>query len=577
MQIYKNRAKQTNLKDYLSYNKLIFIMNNKTKIVNKFGKDRSTAEALFTDIARTALGEIVVVNDSKLPALLIKDNNLDTYEIHGVSVKGNAGTTEGDVKVAPEIKSGQTIYTVTHTGVNLTREEEEVPEDNITIVTGVDANPLGHITKVKTGKISFKTINDEIANIREELENVGGEYGTAIEMVDEVINVKVQENNNFLEVNDNNELVVESINTNKTIINEDITIAGGPLAELAKQVYTGGTVPQGTDIQTFLKNLLCVEIYPSTSKNTPTFSISISSPTISIPNGLTKVGSDYLAEVGQTVAFSSVTANSVSVSKTEPKVSGFEHGYSSTIDGVINTQTAITSSWSISHKSGEVYKLSASKTGFGGTIPSTVSSTTAGSCILSTCSLVAAEGANTYTVSETAPKYVGSFTGIDSKYIVSNLKGRSEDKKSQAIASQTNVEETAENKSTTFTVIGVCPIYTNGVTASTTDSTAATMADLGAPVSDYGTKLGLMKADSTFALSFAHQDLEPYSVCLPGNWKITSAKAIDPLTKTYAVDCKAKFVSKGTITKTIQGKEVTYTVYSYGESAGPNRVKFTVG
>ena len=84
MQIYKNRAKQTNLKDYLSYNKLIFIMNNKTKIVNKFGKDRSSAEMLFTDVVRTALGEIIVVNDSKLPALLIKDNNLDTHEIHGV-------------------------------------------------------------------------------------------------------------------------------------------------------------------------------------------------------------------------------------------------------------------------------------------------------------------------------------------------------------------------------------------------------------------------------------------------------------------------------------------------------------
>ena len=552
-------------------------MNNKTKIVNKFGKDRSSAEMLFTDVARTALGEIIVVNDSKLPALLIKDNNLDTHEIHGVSVKGNAGTTEGDVNVVSEIKNGQNIYTVTHTGVKLTREEENVPEDDITIVTDVNANPLGHITMVKTGKISLKKINNEISNINEELKNRETEYGTAIEIVDKVINVKIQEDDNFLDVNSKNELVVESINSNKTFISEDITIAGGPLASIAKQAYTGGTVPQGTDIQTFLKNLLCAEIYPESKNNTPSYNISISSTTISTPNGLIKVGDDYLAEVGQTVIFPSVTARPVIVTKTEPNVSGFTYGYSDTIDGTVNTATSISTTWVISQKPSDVYTLSVTKLGFEGITPMPVSSTTAGSCILGMCAFIATEGTNSYSITETPPNYVGSFIGIGSKYIVSNLGNRDENKKSPAISAQTNVQQSADSKTSTFTVTGVYPIFTNGISASTDGEIASKMNDLDEPISDYDTKLGLMKLGSAFAVSFAHQDLEPYSICLPVGRKILSANSIDPLTKTYGVDCKHKFVLNKTITKIIQGKEIIYNVYSYGESAGPNRVKFTIG
>lgn len=71
-------------------------MNGNRKIVNKFGKDRATAERMFSDVSKFALGEMVVVNDSKLPAILIKDNNMNTYEIHGVSVKKDAGKLSVD-------------------------------------------------------------------------------------------------------------------------------------------------------------------------------------------------------------------------------------------------------------------------------------------------------------------------------------------------------------------------------------------------------------------------------------------------------------------------------------------------
>lgn len=400
--------------------------------------------------------------------------------------------------------------------------------------------------------------------------------GTALELAEDGVtfNVKVAEANNFLSVNESNELVVDDMTVDKTVLKEAITIEGGPLAsDAVKAAFTDGVIPAGTDIQAVLKALLCVEIYPVPSKNTPSYTVSISSPSVSATGG-TNGG---LVEVGQTITFGEVTANEVSISKTEPKVSGFEHGYSATVDGddVVDA-TSVTGAWTVSQMDNNVYELSATSTGFTGTLPTTVQDATASSCKLASCTLVAVEGTNKYVVTEDAPKHTGSHDGVASYYIVSNLGGRSEEKKSVAIAAQTGVEQDPSNQSATFTVTGVYPVYTNGVSASTADATGAAMADLAAPVTGDGTKLALMKSNTSFAVSFANQGLEPYRLFLPGAWKVTTAMAINPTTAKYAIDCKAKFVANGTVTRTIQGKEVTYTVYEWASTEGPNRVKFTV-
>lgn len=405
--------------------------------------------------------------------------------------------------------------------------------------------------------------------------------GTALELAEDGVtfNVKVAENNNFLSVNDNNELIVDDMTVDKTVLKEAITIEGGPLAsDAVKGAFSGGVIPAGTDIQAVLKALLCVEIYPEPQANTPTYSASISAPAISTPTGLTKVGTEYLAEIGQSVTFGSVTAKSVSVSKTNPSVTGFTHGYSSELEGDnIVTGTSVSAVWTVSQMDGNVYELSAESTGFTGTLPTTAQNATASGCTLSECTLVVASGTNTYKVTEDAPKHSGTHPGVASYYVVSNLGGRKEEKKSPAIAAQeTALESDPTNKSASFSVIGVYPMYVNGVSASTDDATGAAMADLAEPVSGDGTKLDLMKAGSTFAVSFANQGQAPYRVYLPGTWKISSAFAINPTTAKYAVDCKANFVANGTTTRTVQGNTVTYNVYEWAAKEGPNRVKFTV-
>ena len=290
-------------------------------------------------------------------------------------------------------------------------------------------------------------------------------------------------------------------------------------------------------------------------------------------------------EVGQEITFSTVTANAVSVTKTDPKVSGFSVdnvvcGYSDSIDGTITKSNTVSGAWNVTQMSNQVYELSATiVSGFtGGSVPATVKNAVAASCVLTGCTLTAVEGTNTYKVTEDAPKHTGSHNGVESKYIVSNLGGRSESKKSPSIAATTtNVEIDPDNKSTSLTVIGLYPIFTNGVSASTIDATAAAMADLTSPILGDGTKLALMKSGTSFAVSFAAQGIAPYTLYLPGTWKISTASAIDGFTSKYAIDCKENFkLNENTTTRTIQGKEVTYSVYEWKGTEGANRVIFTV-
>lgn len=288
--------------------------------------------------------------------------------------------------------------------------------------------------------------------------------GKALEISEDGVtfNVKIAAVDNFLSVNSNNELIVDDVTTDKTMLKEDITIEGGPLAsDAVKNAFQGGVIPAGTDIQAILKALLCVEIYPVTVANTNSigYTISISAPTVTA-----NVSNGDLVEVGQSITFNTVTANPVSISTTKPTVEKFDNGYSETIDGDIINEKIIYGDWSINRKADNVYQLSANSTNFIGNLPNPkiVQNETNSNCVLSSCTLTAVIGSNTYSVEEDAPIHVGTYTGIDAKYIVSNLGGRSENHKSQSIPSQTEpIEKDPQNKTTTFTVTGVYPVFNN--------------------------------------------------------------------------------------------------------------------
>lgn len=487
-------------------------MNNKAKIVNKFGKDRATAESLFTDVASYAFGEMVIDNTTVLPSILIKDNNMKTHAIHGVAVTGNAGTTEGDVKVAEENKNGEKLYTVTHTPVKLTKTEDTGfdSDEDIKVVTGIEANGLGHVTNVSTG--SLKPRFDEI---QEQLENVG--------------------------------------------IKEDIIIAGGPLADIAIEAYPGGILPAGTDLQELFSSLLCVEIYPTPVANTSSVKYSLN---VSAPSVTGSKASGSLVEVGASVTVNSLTAASVTVSKTEPRVATFEHGYSETIDGEVVSATTISTTFTAGQKDGEVYSLSASASGFKGTVPSSVSNASASACVLPSATFTASLGTNTYSVTETGPKYTYSHSGISSYYVVSNLKKRSEDHKSPAIAALAETDTNTPTSTKSYNVVGVYPVYSN--------------ISGGAFTEEADTKLALQtSATFTFTSVPGEVGSYPFKFDFPSTKTISKFEIQDPSGKWASFS--AAYTTDTTVEKTINGTTYTYNrLITDGTQGAGNTYRITL-
>jgi hypothetical protein len=206
-----------------------------------------------------------------------------------------------------------------------------------------------------------------------------------------------------------------------------------------------------------LTKLFCKEIYPNTSANTPSYSVSIDAPAINT----TDANNGELVEVGAIINFGEVTTPKAKTSKTDPKVSGLIHGY--WVEGEdgswsINKNTSLTTGWIIEQKDDSKYKLTPTISGFtSDSLPTTVEGDS--SIKLDECTLKASLGVNSYTVKVNSPIYTGSHPGIDKVYVVSNL-GNKSDKMTPEIPEASGVEHD-KTSATTFKVTGVYPVYSN--------------------------------------------------------------------------------------------------------------------
>ncbi len=366
---------------------------------------------------------------------------------------------------------------------------------------------------------------------------------------------------NFIE-KDNFGLSVKSINTNKTVTSSAIRIEGGPLADDdVKEAFKIETedgeikyeIPAEMSIQEILTKLLCVEKYPVVNANTPSFTASITAPSIK-----TSVGnSGVLVEVGSSIPFNEIKANSVSISPTNPKVSTFTYGYSDAIDGEIINESAISVAWDVEPMPNEVYTLSATTVGFTGQVPENVSNANVESCNLPATTFTANFGENKYSVTESAPKQSGSHDGIEEKYIVSNLGGRDETHKSPSIAAENGSEKSVTNKTSNFIVYGVYPVYSN--------------IKNNAFISDASEKFKL-QTGTTFTIENI-----PTEVDSENNFMFDYPKT-KSITNFETVDVQGKFVPFGgfynatssVITKTINGKDYEYYRLTTGGGNGPS-------
>lgn len=468
----------------------------------------------------------------------------------------------------------------------------ETYDEAINYVNGSDTRKgvpyLGQVITILR-KSEDKTYDDSGVYVIKQLPNEGNEFKSIIERAGEVIGgdaISIADGNqidivlnddvkNFI-TKDDKGLAVTSVDADKTTTSKEIQIEGGPLASAANEVFGGKVIPSGTSIEDILTKLLCREIYPTPTSYLGSCSFSSSAPNLSSSNA-TK---NSLVEIGTTITFNTITAKNVTATINNPYVGKFTNGYRTELTGeTIETSDGyVRTSWSTGQTDGGYYKLALFNTGFTGNLPLTVTATTYDDCKISSFNLTAIKGENTLKVTETPAKHDKWHSGIPSYYIVSNMGNVDSGHTSDVVASVNTTGVNVNPQSSTFSVTGVYPIFTNGIAYKTNkDEVDAENDLLDNPVTNDGTKLNLVNSNTLFAVSFAHQDKAPYRLLVPDGWKINEAIAFDSLVGDYKIGCVDKFSSKGTTTKAIQGVDVSYTIYEWNESKGPNFVTFKVG
>lgn len=390
--------------------------------------------------------------------------------------------------------------------------------------------------------------------------------------------------------------ILGTTEADKMYTTEEIVIAGGPLASYFDDVYTNGKIPAGTSLQSLLTALACVEKWPSPAATASWGTLTSTFPAmnaVSAKIGDNTLNSGSLVEVGSTISFDAYTGKDVSANAPKIVFDNFSYGYA-TATGKHEAKKTETNPASVnvtvSTANDVVYTMTRSYEGFTqgeGADTATSKTGSLGSGISYVAdSVKVSKGTNKVTFGISVDKQVHSGTAKAPSiyYALSNLGNTDKDG-----ATQQKVDFTTEHSytpspaipaspaSATFTVTGVYPIYANGVAGKiTSDNKDTGSVVLEAPVAE-GTKLALNAATGTaFAVSFANQSLAPYRLYLPEGLSIKTAHAIHPTIGDYSVECKTKFVKNGTETFTVQGVDVTYNIYEWAATEGPNRVKFTL-
>ena len=134
-------------------------------------------------------------------------------------------------------------------------------------------------------------------------------------------------------------------------------------------------------------------------------------------------------------------------------------------------------------------------------------------------------------------------------------------------------KDLSNNASTTITA--VYPIYSNGVTSKTTDTSAPSGGN-----NTSVNKLPLVKDSTTFGVAFA--DMTDggagYRIYLKEGKKISSAIALNGMTSKYDINVTAKFVEDTVNTVTLKsgGVDTVYHLWEYKGTEGANRVNFII-
>lgn len=401
-----------------------------------------------------------------------------------------------------------------------------------------DVNDKSNVTK---GDIYFGTRHygqydptnasdiDELKNVLGTISNLPGKVNnipataTTVEEILKFVSKPYTDGNGITISEDK----VIASNTNARTVG-DITIAGGPIN--ATGIFEGNKIPKGTSVQEILTKLLCKEIFPDAATK-PTITVTASGA----PSGF--------KEINSTLTIPAFTTST-------------NAGHFNPIHNGTHTQPVTGSRFSN-------IKFTTTKIGF--TNYTVVADATS---VVQQTGITVTEGTNSVTCNVTGE--YSKPTGIP----VTNLGNQATG------ATYTFSAGTATN-STTVSVTGVYPIYSNGKPASSDGKAANAQVSSEGPTMTPQTnnKHGLINTGGKLWVFFAKQAAAPYTIYLPtGKYKITEAKMLNPTANAYDANVLNNFIAnQRTVTLQSGGQDMTYTAYEYSGANGPNCVEFTIG
>ena len=158
--------------------------------------------------------------------------------------------------------------------------------------------------------------------------------GSGITIDENKISVKIakdtEEKENFIEFNEDNELVLNKITLDATVISEDIEINGGAWADEVETVFDG-KIPSGITFEEFLKKMLKKEYFVSDFSTVRNFEVFLTNnnPTLT-SNGMDVIG--QVVEIGTMVKLGAISAPETKAVQTL-SAGSFTYGYKVGEDG----------------------------------------------------------------------------------------------------------------------------------------------------------------------------------------------------------------------------------------------------
>ena len=421
------------LKLVLSYNE--FDISDKTIKTYKFEFNKNSSanttynltSQVITTVTNSDLENFVAVDmfDDEISGLTTQISELSNNTITAITVSGNetgATVTDGVADISLLLPSGGSSYDDT--------ELRGLIANNLNSISTNASNIQKLSTNITTEATARKNADNELQEQINVLKNNSGNNSTQINVGDglnindNIISLNIGESNdnnkNYLVLEDN-ALAVRTINTDSTILQENITVAG--LGSSGIGAYKDNDViPAGTNIYTILQNILRKESYPTITRTTATASASMSNLTLTLDkSGDVEVGTKVTLTVGKTNGSS---ASDV----TNSSISGMEYGFSAADDDTKDSSAKTISSTCTTAVSNNLYTISATiNNGFGAdtvtnkkTTPSTVTGT--GSASLATTVLgCVEEGSNKITINATGASFSYNAAAINGVYYCSNL------------------------------------------------------------------------------------------------------------------------------------------------------------